>query len=194
MFHKQTIWELLLGYFYFLPISRLVIHVKRFLYDKKEIFDFVLGDLWFCLGDLWFCPGRSLILSGRSLILSWEIFDFIYLYSNFTLHGILIAPEGSFVVSPVNVTAVWFSIFVMFSFSVSRFFPFPDFSRFPKNSENGNFCGNFFVVFVAAAGGCLVEEKEWYDLLWERRYCFSKCLYFESFYVLTNLTKWQSIS
>ena len=35
-------------------------------------------------------------------------------------HYYLIAPEGSFVVSPVNVTAVWFSIFVMFSISVSR--------------------------------------------------------------------------
>ena len=53
---------------------------------------------------------------------------------------LIIAPEGTFVVSPANVTTVWFSIFVMFSFfSVSR--------KVPKTG----------VVFVAAAGECLVK-------------------------------------
>ena len=100
----------------------------------------------------------------------------------------MIAPEGSFVVSPVNVTAVWFSIFVMFfslsfSFSVSRFFPFP--KNFRKRQLLWQF---FFVVFVAAAGGCLVEEKEWYDLLGKEDIVF--CVYtlnpFMSWLILQN--------
>ena len=45
----------------------------------------------------------------------------------------VIAFEGSFIVSPVNATAVWFSIFVIFSLYFSPVFP--EFSYFLKSSE-----------------------------------------------------------
>ena len=61
----------------------------------------------------------------------------------------------------------------------------PDFCRFPKSSENG-------VVFVAAAGGCLVKYKEWSDLFGLGKEAIVFICTFNPF--TSWLTKWQKIS
>ena len=62
----------------------------------------------------------------------------------------IIAPEGSFVVSAAKGRRDIIAKFVFFFFFLLFFSVFPDFSRFPKSSETG-------IVFVAAAGGCLAK-------------------------------------
>ena len=61
---------------------------------------------------------------------------------------------------------------------------FPIFSVSRKIPKTAIFVAIFFVVFVAAAGGCLVEEKEWYDLLGKED------IVFRSVYTLNPFMSW----
>ena len=63
-------------------------------------------------------------------------------------------------------------------FFIISFLVFPVSQKVPKLG----------VVFIASAGGWSKKG----DLLGVRRYC--SYLYFESFYALTNLTKWQAMA
>ena len=94
----------------YLVSLHITIYVKRFTYVE-----FVLIKL--LMSNLHYRQFRAFML------FSWSV--------DITI----VAPEGSFVVSPAYVTAVWFTIFVMFSFSVSRIFPFPE-----KFRKRGCFC------------------------------------------------------